>query len=84
MRTALSHNHIPLTISGPFTPSGDVLVLLSDELLGYLDLLGSASNVEQLLAGVGMVSAMQLHVGTGLDLDLTYGVTSCRGECVSG
>jgi hypothetical protein len=46
------------------TSARNVLILLSNELLGQLDLLGVPANVEQFLVRVGLGSPVQLHVGT--------------------
>ena len=54
--------------------SGHILILLTDELLGHLDLLWSAADVEEFLAGVGLGAAVQFHVCPRLHLYLPDGV----------
>ena len=69
---------VPRSKLRPSSPSSSrhVLILLSDELLGHLDLLSIPPDVEQLLVLAGLSSSVQLHVGPRLDLDLPYGVSS--------
>ena len=71
-----NYPHIPWRSKRSGASCRDILILLPNELLRELDLLRSASDVEQFLTGIGLRSSVELYVCPRLYLHLPNSVAT--------